>query len=444
MGSPEEEDRDEERTRQYRQFKHTLNQIKKDAPGIEADSEKHKKAANHFFSLGCYEQAAMMYTEALELDGENAILRANRAMAYLKQNMYDEALLDADLAIEFDPKYMKGYWRKCQALLKLDRPEDAEICAGHAHTIQPTNKEIEYILAEAKKINVLNRLLGTWTGKLANGVEQKWKFDKDKTMTMFVFGQALKTKCDISITGRPRSLRISMQIEKGTGPPPPAMPYIFELKGEKNAPDEELWLCQPMTSPDGKQELAEKFEGEGFCKMRRVAETPKPDSSKPLDEQCEEYLQQFVKLLPELPQQLPEKPSEEEIADQIKQTQDVASLRETYGIAVHRRCIDLAKAPHTAGSKHLQELATETQKRLLSRKLVDPQDIIPDPAVTVPEPESNGLASAVKEAKEAAKEVAPPNAATAEMPSAMQPPAKTSSSTESCLGQIVARLCGRQ
>merc|ERR1719235_2466205 len=151
MGSPEEDN--EERTRSYQQFKHNLNQLKKETPGVEADSEKHKKAANNFFSLGLYEQASTLYSEAIELDSRNAILRANRSMAYLKQNLFDEALVDADLAIEFDPNYMKGYWRKCQALLKLDRPADAEACATAAHSIAPSNKEIEYILAEAKKTN---------------------------------------------------------------------------------------------------------------------------------------------------------------------------------------------------------------------------------------------------------------------------------------------------
>lgn len=431
MGSEEDEEREHERTRQYREFRHNLNSIKKDTPGVEADSEKHKKAANNFFSLGLYEQASTLYSEAIELDSRNAILRANRSMAYLKQNLFDEALVDADLAIEFDPSYMKGYWRKCQALLKLDRPEDAEACAAAAHSIAPTNKEIEYILAQSKKTNVLNRLVGTWEGKLASGIDQKWKFDKDGSMTMIVMGQNLKTKCEISITGRPRSLRISMDVGKGNGPPPPPMPYIFELQGEKMAEDEELWLCQPNTSNDGKQTLAEKFEGPGFVKMRRLAEVPKPASDKPIDQQCEEYLQKLVKILPELPQQLPEKPSEEEIAEQMKQTNDVAALREEYGLEVHRRSIDLAKAPHTASaSASLRGLAVKLQKRLLARKLVDPKDIIEDPGESAP-PASSQATETVKETVPPAPIMAPPT------------PAKASSTPESCLGQIVARICGK-
>lgn len=435
MGSPEDAEQDEDRTRSYRKFRHDLNQLKKDAPGVEADSEKHKKAANNYFSLGLYEQAATLYSEAIELDSRNAILRANRAMAYLKQNLYDEALQDSDFAIEFDPNYMKGYWRKCQALLKLDRPEDAEICAGHAHSIQPGNKEIEYILGEAKKINVVNRLAGTWEGKLANGVDQKWQFGKDKTMTMFVMGQALKTNCDVSVTGRPRSLRISMHVEKNSGPPPPAMPYIFEFQGEKLAADEELWLCQPSTDDRGKTALAEKFEGPGFCRMRRAQEATKTSDDRPIDEQCELYIEEMVRILPELPAQLPEKPNDEELADQIKQTNDVANLRESYGIVVHRRSIDLAKAPHTAGSGRVQALALELQKRLLSRKLVSVTDIIPDPAMPV----SSEANEAAKEAHEAVKEVVPPTPVA--VAAAMQAPARQE--PVGCLGQIVAKFCSR-
>ena len=36
-------------------------------------------------------------------------------MAYLKQKAYNNALADAETAIEMDPKYLKGYHRRAKA-----------------------------------------------------------------------------------------------------------------------------------------------------------------------------------------------------------------------------------------------------------------------------------------------------------------------------------------
>lgn len=54
-----------------------------------------------------YKAAIDGYSKALMLSPENAVLFANRAFAYLKNEQYLAAVEDATNAIKFDPNYVK-------------------------------------------------------------------------------------------------------------------------------------------------------------------------------------------------------------------------------------------------------------------------------------------------------------------------------------------------
>lgn len=58
--------------------------------------------AGHKFS-----QAIDLYTQAIELNGNNAVYWANRAFAHTKLEEYGSAIQDASKAIEIDPRYSK-------------------------------------------------------------------------------------------------------------------------------------------------------------------------------------------------------------------------------------------------------------------------------------------------------------------------------------------------
>jgi hypothetical protein len=68
-----------------------------------------------------YPEAIKLYSKAIEIRPNDAILFANRSMCYLGMSKCDDALSDAEAAIEFDPSYVKGYYRKGMALVGLKK-----------------------------------------------------------------------------------------------------------------------------------------------------------------------------------------------------------------------------------------------------------------------------------------------------------------------------------
>merc|ERR1712137_358906 len=159
--------------------------------------------------------------------------------------MYDEALVDANKSLELDESVtnIKAYWRKAQALLDLERPEEAEEVADVGLELQGGNKPLNLVRKKARERNIMRRLVGgEWVGTMQGGIEKRLAFTEDGTMIMTVFDHKIDATFDLSVEGIPRSMVVKMKPEKdvrGTGPPPAPMVYIFEFHDN----DAELWLC---------------------------------------------------------------------------------------------------------------------------------------------------------------------------------------------------------
>merc|ERR1712032_365932 len=160
---------------------------------------------------------------------------------------------------------------------------------------------------------------------------------------------------------------------RGTGPPPPPMVYIFEFHDN----DQELWLCHPVNTT----ELPTTFEGPGFERMRRTPKTNQveEDSSEPLDVRASQYIAEMNKILPLMPQQLPERPSDDEVAEEAQLMEQFTQLRRRGGLKVHQRAVELAKDPSLADSAELKELALGLQKRFVARKIMNMPQLKPEP-----------------------------------------------------------------
>ena len=99
------------------------------------------------------EQALEKYTEAINLkikDKINAILYSNRAWINLKLERNGAALEDANKAIEWDPNFIKGYYRRGCANLTLLKYEDALTDFEDVYKKYPEEKVLKEKIDEIK------------------------------------------------------------------------------------------------------------------------------------------------------------------------------------------------------------------------------------------------------------------------------------------------------
>lgn len=78
--------------------------------GSSASGRSLRAAAGHHFN-----EAADLYTKAIELNPKDATLWCNRAYTRIKLEEHGYGLADATTAIELDPGYAKAYYRCVQS-----------------------------------------------------------------------------------------------------------------------------------------------------------------------------------------------------------------------------------------------------------------------------------------------------------------------------------------
>jgi small glutamine-rich tetratricopeptide repeat-containing protein alpha len=76
-----------------------------------AAAEKHKQEGNAQMNGKQYDEAIDAYTKAIELDPSNPVYFSNRAAAHSSKADHLSAVVDAEKAIELDPKFVRGYSR---------------------------------------------------------------------------------------------------------------------------------------------------------------------------------------------------------------------------------------------------------------------------------------------------------------------------------------------
>jgi hypothetical protein len=94
---------------------------------VEETAESLKQQANDYFIAKDYAMAETLYTKALDYPFTTTDLRVmlytNRSAARISLNKLDEAIADADEAINLDCHWVKAYFRKASALEALNRPQ---------------------------------------------------------------------------------------------------------------------------------------------------------------------------------------------------------------------------------------------------------------------------------------------------------------------------------
>ncbi|XP_015269501.1 PREDICTED: RNA polymerase II-associated protein 3 [Gekko japonicus] len=100
-----------------------------------------KDLGNGYFKEGKYEAAIECYTRGIAADGTNALLPANRAMAYLRTQKYEEAEKDCSQAVLLDSSYSKAYARRGTARAALGKFKEAIQDFEMVLKLEPGNKQ---------------------------------------------------------------------------------------------------------------------------------------------------------------------------------------------------------------------------------------------------------------------------------------------------------------
>jgi len=79
-----------------------------------------------------------------------AALYSNRSMVRLNLNKVEQSLEDAKKCLEVDPTFVKAYFRKAQALTRLNEWDEAVEAAKAGEKLDPSNKEFAKLIEQAQ------------------------------------------------------------------------------------------------------------------------------------------------------------------------------------------------------------------------------------------------------------------------------------------------------
>ncbi|KAK1331077.1 hypothetical protein QTO34_009025 [Cnephaeus nilssonii] len=115
----------------------------------EAEAVQLKEEGNRHFQRQDYKAATKSYSQALKLTKDKALLATlyrNRAACGLKTESYAQAASDASRAIDINSSDIKALYRRCQALERLGKLDQAFKDVQRCATLEPRNQNFQETL----------------------------------------------------------------------------------------------------------------------------------------------------------------------------------------------------------------------------------------------------------------------------------------------------------
>lgn len=109
-----------------------------------------KSRGNYCFKAKGFEEAEMLYSRAIHHMPKEVAILGNRSAARCSMGKLELALEDAIQCITLDPSWVKGYFRKGQALKRMDRYGEAYVAFKKVVEMEPSNKGAVKQLEESK------------------------------------------------------------------------------------------------------------------------------------------------------------------------------------------------------------------------------------------------------------------------------------------------------
>ncbi|KAE8636197.1 hypothetical protein XENTR_v10002880 [Xenopus tropicalis] len=148
----------------------TPNKISPSSPSVAEKAEQLKDEGNAFMKEQNYAAAVDCYSQAIELDPNNAVYYCNRAAAQSQRGKHSEAVMDCEKAICIDPKYSKAYGRMGRALVAMSRYKEAIESYQKALDLDPENEsyKMNLKLAEQKMRQIPSPISTGWGFDMAS------------------------------------------------------------------------------------------------------------------------------------------------------------------------------------------------------------------------------------------------------------------------------------
>ncbi|CAG8440293.1 3063_t:CDS:10 [Diversispora eburnea] len=124
---------------------------------IELNEEQKQKAeelkisGNRKVAEKDYNTAIQLYSEAITINGNNAVYYANRAAAYSQLGQHDKAIEDAIKSSQIDPSYSKSYSRLGHAYFSIAKYKEAIEAYEKGLSLDPENQTMKSALAAAEQ-----------------------------------------------------------------------------------------------------------------------------------------------------------------------------------------------------------------------------------------------------------------------------------------------------
>merc|ERR1712223_1393799 len=113
-----------------------------------------KDEGNEAFKANKFEEAARLYSEALQVDTDNKISNAklyfNRATVLAKLKKWTQSVEDCNRCLSFDDTYIKAYLRRAKSYMELQKFEEAVRDYERVHKMDRSNFEYRQLLNQAK------------------------------------------------------------------------------------------------------------------------------------------------------------------------------------------------------------------------------------------------------------------------------------------------------
>jgi len=115
-------------------------------------AENWKNQGNQAFQKGQNSEAIKCYSKAVEIDGNNHVYYTNRATVYAGMEEWEKCLTDSNKAVSIKADWVKGHFRKAQALVGLKRYEEGVVAYKKAVELDPKNEDIVSRMKEAEQL----------------------------------------------------------------------------------------------------------------------------------------------------------------------------------------------------------------------------------------------------------------------------------------------------